>query len=360
MKVTFLSPTLNMGGGTKVIAIYAEHLVKVGHEVLVVSLPCERPRLKTRIKNMFKGKFFYPKTQKSHFDSTSIKQHVIDSCRPIVNGDLPDADIVIATWWETAEWLIKVLPSKGKKVYFIQGHEIFDYIPRERAVQTYKSKLHKIVVSNWLKEIIVNEYGANEVDVVLNGVERMNFYFVERNKQVKPTVGFLISDSTAKGVDVAIKVIQELKKKFPELKVLTFGVSKLASIPFDSLRIDFQLLPTESTIREIYSSCDVWLAPSRSEGFNLTALEAMTCGTPIVATKTGWPVEAVKSYQNGVLVDVDDVEGLVNGVKWILEQSNEEWIAISKNAAMTTIDYSWDNSALQFEQVLLAQLNTVN
>ena len=39
MKITFLSPPLNMGGGTRVIAIYAEYLAKNGHDVLVVSPP---------------------------------------------------------------------------------------------------------------------------------------------------------------------------------------------------------------------------------------------------------------------------------------------------------------------------------
>lgn len=359
MKITFLSPPLNMSGGIKVIAIYADYLAKKGHDVLVVSLPCELPNYRERVKSFFKGSFFYSRIQKSHFDNTAIKQHMIDFHRPILSEDLPDADVIIATWWETAEWLAKINACKGKKNYLVQGHEVFDYIPKNRAIKTYQSKMHKIVVSKWLKDILQQEYGINEVDVVSNGVEKNYFYFVERNKCDNPTLGFLVSDSSTKGIDIAIKVVEEVKKTYPKLKVLTFGISKLDMPALRGLGIDFQLLPSQLKIREIYTNCDVWLASSRSEGFNLTAIEAMSCGTPIVSTKTGWPAEAVISYDNGILADIDDCEALTEGVNWFLGQTNESWKVLSRNAAETTDGYTWDKSCYQFEQILLNQVNKI-
>jgi glycosyltransferase involved in cell wall biosynthesis len=357
MRVTFLSPTLNMGGGTKVMAIYAEYLVNKGHDVLVVSVPNGMPKLRTRIKNLAKGKFLYSSTQKSHFDNTVVKQHVIDKQRPIVSDDVPDADIIIATWWETAEWLTKIHASKGKKVYFIQGHEVFDFVPKHRAIATYKSDLHKIVVSTWLKKIMINEYSADNVDTVYNGVDKENFFFKERAKQDTPTLGFLVSSATLKGIDIAVQVVKEVKKSYPSLKVITFGASQLDSVEFADLNTDFYLLPSQSKIREIYSSCDVWLAPSRSEGFNLTAIEAMSCGTPVVSTKTGWPAESIIPYKNGILAEIDDVGALTNGVSWILQQTNESWKELSKNVSETTEGYCWQKSSLHFEQALLSYLN---
>ena len=353
MKITFLSPTLNMGGGTKVIAIHAKYLVSKGHEVLIVSVPNQKPILKTRLKNLFKGKFFYPNAQKNHFDHTEVKQHVIDKNRPIISSDLPDADIIIATWWETAEWLAAIDVSKGKKVYFIQGHEIFEYIPKLRAVATYRSKMHRIVVSNWLKKIMQNEYAAENVDVVYNGVDKQCFCFKKRDKQACPVLGFLVSESSVKGFDIAIKVVQKVRETYPSLKVITFGVSTLGSKEFTALNADFHLLPSQSIIKEVYTSCDVWLAPSRTEGFNLTAIEAMSCGTPVVSTRTGWPAEAIVSYENGILAEIDDVEALVNGINWLLGQNNQSWKQLSENAAKTTDGYTWERASMQFEQTLL-------
>ena len=356
MKITFLASQLNMGGGTKVIAIYADYLARNGHEVVVVSQPNAKPRLRVILKNMFRLKFFYAKTQRSHLDGLKVKQHVIDKCRPIVTNDLPDADIIIATWWETAEWLEKINSNKGKKIYFIQGHEIFDYLPKDRVIATYQSDMHKIVISKWLKDIMQNEYNKTDVDLVNNAVDKSHFYFTERKKQKIPTIGFLVSNSYVKAVDIALNVVAELKKTYPNLHVVTFGAYTFKNKSLLPLIDNFHLSPTIDEIREIYANCDVWLAASRSEGFNLTAMEAMACGTPIVSTKTGWPVEAVIPYKNGVLAEVDDVVALCDGVRWILQQTDDVWQMLSKNATEATQGYSWEKSGYDFEQVLEKQM----
>ncbi len=353
-----------MGGGTKVVAIYANYLTKMGHDVLVISHPeresgflyqlkrVYRLRNTEQLKSLLSDFFCFGKKQKSHFDGVNVKQHVIEKYRPIIETDFPDSDVIIATWWETAEWLEKMDKKKGQKVYFIQGHEVFDYIPKHRAIATYKSKMHKITISKWLKSILEVEYGSDNVDLVYNAIDKNSFYFKNREKQIVPTIGFLISDSYIKGVDVALRVVDNLKKLHPNIKVLTFGSSISENLKLDARCVSFKLLPTQSEIRELYSSCDVWLASTRSEGFNLTAMEAMACGTPVVSTKTGWPNEVINDYQNGVLADIDDLEALTNGVAWLLAQDYHAWKAISKAATVATEAYSWDSSALRFEEIL--------
>lgn len=358
MKITFLSVSLNMGGGIKVMAIYAQYLIKQGHEVNIVSTPMQsKPTLFARLKNALRFKFFYPTTQKSHFDGLNINNHVIDAYRPIVDADVPDADIVIATWWETAEWLKNLSARKGKKVYFIQGHEVFDFIPKQRSIATYQSDAHKIVVSKWLKDTLTREYQSSNLALVPNAIDHSLFYAAERRKNAVPTIGFLANNGHTKGLDIALDVVEKLKKDYPQLRVVTFGSSKLKNVPFKALSITFNLLPVPEKIREIYTECDVWLAPSRSEGFNLTAMEAMACGTPVVSTKTGWPVESIDNFKNGILTEIDDVNALTNGVKWFLEQSDATWKKCSEHAVAATADYSWEKSAAQFESALLTLHN---
>ena len=341
-----------MSGGIKVMAIYAEFLVKNGHEVNVVSTPISsKPFIKLRLKNALKLKFFYPTTQPSHFDQLNIKNHVIDAYRPIVDADVPDADIVIATWWETAEWLENLSEHKGKKVYFVQGHEIFDHIPKLRAIETYKTNIQKVVVSKWLKDVLEDLYQSSNIELVPNAVDNENFYFVKRSKNVIPTIGFLVNSAQVKGLDVAIEVCEQLQHLYPNLKVITFGTAVQKQFRVNGQQA-FHLLPSQAQIRELYASCDVWLAPSRSEGFNLTAMEAMACGTPVVSTNTGWPVEAIKSYKNGLLTEIDDVDALVNGVKWFLDLPPVDWAQCSENAHRTTEGCTWEKSAKLFEAVL--------
>lgn len=113
--------------------------------------------------------------------------------------------------------------------------------------------------------------------------------------------------------------------------------------------------PPQDALRDIYAQCDVWLTASRSEGFNLPAMEAMACRTPVVATRTGWPEEAIIQHSNGVLVNVGDVAGLTAGVEWALTLADPEWRAVSAAAFNTVANCSWDRSAEMFEQILLAQ-----
>ena len=114
-------------------------------------------------------------------------------------------------------------------------------------------------------------------------------------------------------------------KQFPDLRILSFGSQQ----PNNKLALpkgaEFFFCPPQDQIRDLYSQCDVWITASRSEGFNLPAMEAMACRTPVVSTRTGWPEEAVKTGINGVLVDVDDQIGLAKGVQWVLSQSDEDW-----------------------------------
>jgi glycosyltransferase involved in cell wall biosynthesis len=81
-------------------------------------------------------------------------------------------------------------------------------------------------------------------------------------------------------------------------------------------------------------------------------MEAMACRTPVVATRTGWPAEALETGKNGVLVDVDDVDGLAGAVEWTLSLPEEEWKELSRQAFESATAGSWEESARQFEQAL--------
>ena len=90
----------------------------------------------------------------SPFDDLGLEHRVLERSRAVRDRDVPEADVVVATWWETAEWVAGLAPSKGAKVYFVQGHEIYPWLPQKRCRATYRLPLRKIVVSRWLREII--------------------------------------------------------------------------------------------------------------------------------------------------------------------------------------------------------------
>jgi glycosyltransferase involved in cell wall biosynthesis len=288
----------------------------------------------------------------SHLDGCGFDHHVLDVWRPVTDADVPDADVVIATWWETAEWVNALDARKGAKAYFIQGHEVFSFLPVERCRATYRFPLHKIVVSRWLKQIMEKEYGDSVIDLVPNSVDKNQFFAATRGKQETPTVGLLYSSASFKGLDTSIAALRAVRKKIPDLRIVCFGSEhprRDSPIPEGA---EFILSPPQDQIRDIYARCDVWITASTSEGFNLPAMEAMACRTPLVATRIGWPEEAVKTGWNGVLVEVEDVSGLADGVEWVLRQSEENWKILSSNAYASVCSSSWKASAAMFEEAL--------
>lgn len=353
MRITFISPTVNMGGGTRVVVIYAQQLMCLGHSVRIISPPPRVTPFAQKVRSWLKGTGGSDNASpESYLNRSGVDHLVLDRWRPVVNDDVPDADVVIATWWETAEWVSALGPSKGAKVYFIQHHEIFPYLPVARCHATYRLPFHKIVVAQWLREIMKAQYADDVVDVVPNSVDRNQFFASVRGKQSVPTVGFLYSTAHFKGLDVSLAALQSVREHIPNLRMICFG----AELPRPDLPLPegatFFFSPPQNELRNIYSCCDVWLTASRSEGFNLPALEAMACRTPVVATRAGWPEEAVKSGVNGVLINVDDRTGLVQGLQWVLSRSDQDWRRLSSNAHATASSGSWEASAKMFEKAL--------
>lgn len=336
------------------VAIYAKALAEKGHDVVLVSVPQKSIPLRRKIKSFITGNGWPSESPSgTHLDGLGLDHRVMERWRPVTDRDVPDADVVIATWWETAEWVASLSDSKGAKVYFIQGHEVFPHCPKERVKATYRLPLHKITISNWLLELMQNEYEDNNVDLIQNSVDHKMFYSSPRAKQVRPTVGLLYSNKWVKGVDASFSALGILAKKYPNLRVLSFGSSEPdAKLPLPDF-VEFQKLPPQDKLRDIYSSCDVWLCGSRTEGFHLPPAEAMACRTPVVSTRVGGPTDLIVDGVNGVLVDVDDEEGLASGMEWVLGLSDEKWIDLSNRAYETVASNSWDKCAILFERALI-------
>lgn len=347
MKITFVLPTVSLAGGTRVAAIYAGWLTQFGHRVVSVSPPAPvsiRDRLLGRRRPV----------PHSHFDGTGLDHRVLDRARPVGDRDVPDADVVIATWWETAEWVARLPPAKGTKIYFIQHHEVFDWLPVARSAATYRLPMHKIVIAAWLKRVMATEYGDHDVSLVPNSVDHAQFFAPVRGKREHPTVGFLYSKAQFKGVDTSLKAIATLRAQFPTLRVLAFGQHAPQPGELDPA-IEFHLAPAQHVLRELYARCDVWMTASRSEGFNLPAMEAMACRTPVVSTRAGWPEEAIVNGVNGWCVAVDDVDALAQAAQRVLALGDADWRALSQRAFETVQHSSWEASARMFEHVLIGR-----
>lgn len=360
MKITFLLPIVNFSGGIRVVAIYAKWLQRAGHDVTLISVLPPHPTLAQRLKCLVKQRqWLKPERPASHLDGLGLQHVTLPPGRTPTNADVPDGDVVIATWWETAEWAGRLSPSKGRKVYFIQHHELFDFVPTDRCEATYRQPFQQIAVAQWLADVMRTRYGNPHCSVVPNAVDHHVFYPEALGRERSLTIGTLFSSAAFKGSDTAIRVLKALKTRYPTLKILLVGSAMPNADLIEELDADMHYSPPQEDIRAIYNRCRLWLTTSRSEGFNLMAMEAMACGTPVVSTRTGWPIEAVRSGVNGELIDIDDVDGGIRACERLIELGPTDWAALSRGAHATVSTLSWDATAAQFEALLRAAPSSV-
>jgi glycosyltransferase involved in cell wall biosynthesis len=85
-------------------------------------------------------------------------------------------------------------------------------------------------------------------------------------------------------------------------------------------------------VAPLLSAADLFLLPSQSESFGLSALEALASGVPVVGTNAGGLPEVVRDGESGALCSVGDVEGMAEVARTIL-RDRDRWDAMSAYAA---------------------------
>jgi glycosyltransferase involved in cell wall biosynthesis len=96
---------------------------------------------------------------------------------------------------------------------------------------------------------------------------------------------------------------------------------------------------------KLYRRAAVVVVPSRYEGFGLPAVEAMACGTPVVACAAGSLPEVMQISGGGLLVAKDSPEALAKGISELLENP-ELRVELGSRARKRVVDaFSWPHVA---------------
>ena len=100
-----------------------------------------------------------------------------------------------------------------------------------------------------------------------------------------------------------------------------------------------------ATLVDLYRRATVVVVPSRYEGFGLPAVEAMACGTPVVATRAGALPEVLDLTGGGLSAERDDPESIARGVLALLED-RERQVQLAKRGRQRVVEtLSWPKVA---------------
>jgi phosphatidylinositol alpha-1,6-mannosyltransferase len=128
-----------------------------------------------------------------------------------------------------------------------------------------------------------------------------------------------------KGVDTVIEAMPEVLAAFPGVRYVIVGdgddrprLERLAQQTGVQDRVTFTGAVDAAALRGFYEACEIFVMPSRTEGFGIVFLEAMAVGKPVIGGNHGGTPEVWADGTAGFLVDHGDVRALAGRLKLLL------------------------------------------
>ena len=223
-------------------------------------------------------------------------------------------------------------------------HGRVDVNPNERFM-AIKNRIMKmgvtrlVAVSRDLASYIATRklFRQKDIQVIYNGIEESR-YGKSTNQSLRAKlgitneailVGCLGNVRPAKSYDVLIRAAALLLRdeyKGRELHFVVAGHQKpdlMANlqdlIQQCGIEDKIHFIGFHDNTAEFLGQLDYFALSSSSEGFSIATIEAMATGLPVVVTRCGGPEEIIDHQKTGLLVDVNDPQGLATGLKMLID-----------------------------------------
>jgi len=263
--------------------------------------------------------------------------------------------------------------SKLARVPFVvvaHGTDVTSLATREdSAARSARESLNEadmvVAVSNSLATRIRKELGLSpkvDIEVVHMGVDTELFHPDDTARhrlgwaQSERVVLFVGNLVPVKGPDIALEVFAHmLAEDTADRLVIVGGDGMRGELEIRSQRADLagrvtftdQLGAPEVALH--MAAADVLLMPSRAEGLGLSAVEALACGTPVVATRIGGIPEVVPESGCGELVVAEDPAEMAAAAARVLGKGKDTY---SEACIMASQDQGIDTKAEEFLALL--------
>ena len=250
-------------------------------------------------------------------------------------------EIVVAHgWWAKRE--MKRLDGNIIKVHCIHG-----VINEELAKEAWSENVPKIAVASYLEKEVKNICGQKLTAIIPNGIDTKE-YFPSVPENQRDGIGTIFGMGYHKDPKTVLGVLNQLQKRRPEVPIRVFGACRR---PKEISSNIYHRLPTLEKARELYSRSLVWFLGSRSEGFSIPILEAMSCGCAVVATDCGGPKDIIEDGENGFLVEPGNIIQIIKRIETLLDnpELRRRFVLKSKE---TVEKFSWAKSIEKMEKVL--------
>jgi glycosyltransferase involved in cell wall biosynthesis len=286
---------VRIAGGVRAILTYADRLVGLGHELTLVVPAGGRSAAWWRNAQRA-GPAWVP----------GLRARIAWVARWSADA-LPDADVIVATAWQSAP-VVAAAPARcGAKFYLVQHYESLYHGDPAAVDATYRLPLAKIVISTWLRDVMRERFDS-DATVLVTPVDRALFRRVPVQVTTsRPRVLMLHHDYPWKGVADGLAAVARVKGRVPALWLVGFGLKP----PRGRLGYDeFHANPAQAALAAIYSGCDLYLCPSWDEGLGMPPMEAMACGAALVTYDNGGCRDYARDGETALVAPRRDVAAL--------------------------------------------------
>lgn len=355
MRITFLVPgwVRKPVGGYRVVYEYASRLARRGHDVVVVHPrrlppgglgPAGFPLRVRRQLDFVRNLFARPAPGSQGADPRVDLRYVPD----LSPRHVPAADIVVPTWWATAEAALRLPADRGARVYLIQSYEAWGG-PGQRVDATWRAPMRKVVIARWLLEKGF-ELGVLPEDMihVPNAIDATVFRPSSPLEGRPPRVAMLYSTGPTKGAAEGLEALERAHAEEPRIRAVLFGTERPPRLPDWA---EYRRSPSpETLVGDVYGGSSIYLCPSRLEGWHLPPAEAMACGCALVSTDIGGVRDYADHGETALLAPAGDPAGLAAQLVTLLRDAPLR-LRLARAGLERIAGFSWDRSTDALEAV---------
>jgi glycosyltransferase involved in cell wall biosynthesis len=329
LRITFLSPHVRIAGGVRAILTYADRLAGLGHDVtLLVPAGGRAAAWWRNVQGTGPGWMPELRARVAWVDRWSADA-------------LPDADVVVATAWQSAPVVAEAPSRCGAKFYLVQHYESLYHGDPAAVDATYRLPLSKVVISTWLRDVLRERFDS-DAEILVTPVDRALFHRVPvETTTSRPRVLMLHHDYAWKGVTDGLAAVARVKAQTPGLWLVGFGVKPPRDrSPYDEFHAD----PPQTALAALYSGSDIYLCPSWDEGLGMPPMEAMACGAALVTYDNGGCRDYARDGETALVVPRRDVTALASALGRLATDAALRARIAGAGLAHVTTAFDWDRS----------------
>ena len=198
-------------------------------------------------------------------------------------------------------------------------------------------------VSRFLKEKTLTNYNIEkDIEVIYNFIDIEKFKPEESElfkKHIAPNGEKILVHTSnfriVKRVTDTIRVLEKVKKEIPAKLVLVGDGPDRSECERLARELDIHkdvvFLGKQDSLTEILNAADIFLMPSQSESFGLSALEAMACGVPVISSSVGGLPELNIHNETGYIAEIGDIDRMAKYAVELLT-NEKRYKSFSKNS----------------------------